>query len=37
MFSPRNEKFLWLVKSLDHYTFNLDDVRDPNVFCESIS
>ena len=31
MFSPRNEKFLWLVKSLDHYTFNLDDVRDPNV------
>ncbi len=31
MFSPRNEKFLWLVKSADHYTFNLDDVRDPNV------
>ena len=31
IFSPRNEKFLWLVKSADHYTFNLDDVRDPNV------
>ena len=31
MFSPRNEKFLWLVKSPDNYTFNLDDVRDPNV------
>ena len=31
MFSPRNEKFLWLVKSLDQYTFNLDEVRDPNV------
>ena len=31
MFSPRNEKFLWLVKSLDHYTFNLDEVRDPDV------
>ena len=31
MFSPRNEKFLWLVKSLDRYIFNLDDVRDPNV------
>ncbi len=30
-FSPRNEKFLWYVKSQDSYTFNLDDVRDPNV------
>ena len=30
-FSPRNEKFLWLVKSIDQYTFNLDEVRDPNV------
>ena len=31
IFSPRNEKFLWLVKSPDNYTFNLDDVRDPNT------
>ncbi len=31
IFSPRNEKFLWFVKSADHYTFNLDAVRDPNV------
>jgi adenine-specific DNA-methyltransferase len=30
-FSPRNEKFLWYVKNPDDYTFNLDDVRDPNV------
>lgn len=30
-FSPRNEKFLWYVKDADHYTFNLDEVRDPNV------
>ena len=30
-FSPRNEKFLWYVKNPDHYTFNLDAVRDPNV------
>lgn len=30
-FSPRNEKFLWYVKSPDDYTFRLDDVRDPNV------
>lgn len=30
-FSPRNEKFLWYVKNPQHYTFNLDDVRDPNV------
>ena len=31
MFSPRNEKFLWFVKSPTDYTFNLDAVRDPNV------
>jgi adenine-specific DNA-methyltransferase len=30
-FSPRNEKFLWYVKDPDRYTFNLDDVRDPDV------
>ena len=30
-FSPRNEKFLWYVKNAQEYTFNLDDVRDPNV------
>jgi adenine-specific DNA-methyltransferase len=30
-FSPRNEKFLWYVKDCNSYTFNLDDVRDPNV------
>ena len=30
-FSPRNEKFLWYVKDSRRYTFNLDDVRDPNV------
>lgn len=30
-FSPRNEKFLWYVNDREHYTFNLDDVRDPNV------
>lgn len=30
-YSPRNEKFLWYVKDKDLYTFNLDDVRDPNV------
>ena len=30
-FSPRNEKLLWFVKDSDNYTFNLDDVRDPNV------
>jgi adenine-specific DNA-methyltransferase len=30
-FSPRNEKFLWYVKHTDQYTFNLDEVRDPNV------
>ncbi len=30
-FSPRNEKILWYVKDENNYTFNLDDVRDPNV------
>ncbi|MDX2076817.1 MAG: site-specific DNA-methyltransferase [bacterium] len=30
-FSPRNEKFLWYVKDANQYTFNLDDVRDPDV------
>ncbi|MEH3102644.1 MAG: site-specific DNA-methyltransferase [Sphingomonas phyllosphaerae] len=30
-FSPRNEKFLWYVKDPENYTFNLDDVRDPDV------
>lgn len=30
-FSPRNEKFLWYVRDPENYTFNLDDVRDPNV------
>ncbi len=30
-FSPRNEKLLWYVKNQKLYTFNLDDVRDPNV------
>lgn len=29
--SPRNEKWLFYVKNPDHYTFNLDDIRDPNV------
>ena len=31
LLSPRNEKFLWYVKSAQQYTFNLDAVRDPNV------
>jgi adenine-specific DNA-methyltransferase len=30
-FSPRNEKFLWYVRDSDHYTFDLDAVRDPDV------
>lgn len=30
-FSPRNEKFLWFVKDPDQYTFNLDEIRDPDV------
>jgi adenine-specific DNA-methyltransferase len=29
--SPRNEKFLWYVKDKNNYTFNLDNIRDPNV------
>jgi len=29
--SPRNEKFLWYVKDAENYTFNLDDIRDPDV------
>ncbi|MCI0556888.1 MAG: site-specific DNA-methyltransferase [Nitrososphaera sp.] len=30
-YSPRNEKFLWYVKDESNYTFNLNDVRDPNI------
>lgn len=30
-FSPRNEKWLFYVMREGSYTFNLDDVRDPNV------
>ncbi|MCH7828723.1 site-specific DNA-methyltransferase [Patescibacteria group bacterium] len=29
--APRNEKFLWYVKDARSYTFNLDNIRDPNV------
>lgn len=29
--SPRNEKILWYVKNIDNYTFNLDEIRDPDV------
>ena len=29
--SPRNEKVLWYVKDPKSYTFNLDDIRDPDV------
>jgi adenine-specific DNA-methyltransferase len=29
--SPRNEKFLWYVKNPEDYTFNLDEIRDPEV------
>jgi len=29
--SPRNEKWLFYVKNSQEYTFNLDDIRDPNV------
>jgi adenine-specific DNA-methyltransferase len=29
--SPRNEKWLFYVKDGTKYTFNLDDIRDPNV------
>ena len=30
-FSPRNEKWLWFVKDPEHYHFDLDAVRDPDV------
>jgi len=29
--SPRNEKWLFYVKDSSDYTFNLDEIRDPNV------
>jgi len=29
--SPRNEKFLWYVRNAEQYTFNLDQIRDPDV------
>jgi len=29
--SPRNEKWLFYTKERNDYTFNLDDIRDPNV------
>jgi adenine-specific DNA-methyltransferase len=29
--SPRNEKWLFYVKNPNYYTFNLDEIRDPNV------
>lgn len=29
--SPRNEKWLFYVKNHQEYTFNLDEIRDPNV------
>lgn len=29
--SPRNEKLLWYVKDPESYTFNLDEIRDPDV------
>jgi adenine-specific DNA-methyltransferase len=29
--APRNEKWLFFVKDPKHYTFNLDEIRDPNV------
>lgn len=29
--SPRNEKWLFYVRDPENYTFNLDDIRDPNV------
>ncbi|MCO6457654.1 MAG: site-specific DNA-methyltransferase [Pirellulaceae bacterium] len=29
--SPRNEKWLYYVKEPHRYTFNLDEIRDPNV------
>ncbi len=29
--SPRNEKILWYIKDKENYTFNLDEIRDPDV------
>jgi len=29
--SPRNEKIMWYLKDKENYTFNLDDIRDPDV------
>lgn len=29
--SPRNEKWLFYIKNPQKYTFNLDEIRDPNV------
>jgi len=29
--SPRNEKVLWYIKNENDYTFNLDEIRDPDV------
>jgi adenine-specific DNA-methyltransferase len=29
--SPRNEKLLWYVRDPENYTFNLDEIRDPDV------
>lgn len=29
--APRNEKVLWYIKNQNDYTFNLDEIRDPNV------
>lgn len=29
--SPRNEKLIWYVKDRQDFTFNLDDIRDPDV------
>ncbi|HZZ93421.1 MAG TPA: site-specific DNA-methyltransferase [Usitatibacter sp.] len=29
--SPRNEKLLWYVRDAEQYTFNLDEIRDPDV------
>jgi adenine-specific DNA-methyltransferase len=28
---PRNEKWLFYIKDMSNHTFNLDDIRDPNV------
>ena len=29
--SPRNEKIMWYIKDSTYYTFNLDEIRDPDV------